>query len=323
MCFNRGNGRESLGFSNRADMVSETSQSSDVISFVRIPDSDVDSTYLNNSAAAKRCFADWFARQSEIDVESFKQNLRQNHLITCLGDDLTRPQPYSRGHYCTTDVYPGQLRSEIAFSGQSNNLFVCFGNFHHYARNVSKATRVKIVPTPWRKVFLQIPGISKEALPYNIRSKHFYSDSGYIDDYLKAAVSKLTRIKGALLCHRGGSGGEVLRDLADYYYIMVNAHSFHTVNNSIIMNHINVILRELGHSEISHGYLDLLVMCFLMVDFRQIFLFHLQGRLPFPERIRFGLLGRVMVSCGLGMVVDKLSVLKRLLTFPEIPSDEH
>jgi len=104
---------------------------------------------------------------------------------------------------------------------------------------------------------------------------------------------------------------------------MVNAHSFHTVNNSIIMNHINVILRELGHSEISHGYLDLLVMCFLMVDFRQIFLFHLQGRLPFPERIRFGLLGRVMVSCGLGMVVDKLSVLKRLLTFPEIPSDEH
>ena len=59
--------------------------------------------------------------------------------------------------------------------------------------------------------------------------------------------------------------------LSDYFHLMTNCHPFYRINNSVIMNQVNYVLRIHGLRPVAHGDMDLLATMVGYKKFREFF----------------------------------------------------
>jgi hypothetical protein len=80
-----------------------------------------------------------------------------------------------------------------------------------------------------------------------LRIDHYYPHPKYFPQYVRISLDALKKIVR-------GRGG--VSDIAFFYQITLNAHLFEVINNSLLMNIVNYLLRERGFRGIEHGILD-------------------------------------------------------------------
>jgi len=125
----------------------------------------------------------------------------------------------------------------------------------------------------------------KLVMPKNFNShetiQHKYPRFYYQELYLDRMSDLMKEIENCLLrsCP-GKSNREILNTIADYYQTGINAHLFLRVNNSLLMNQVNYLLRYMDLKGISHEALDYLALYKVPGDFREAFIRAVERRNP-------------------------------------------
>lgn len=118
---------------------------------------------------------------------------------------------------------------------------------------------------------VKIEGIKSEHSPKNwfsLGGEHHPPSSKHIDEYFKYAQTLMEKIRKI----KPGEDQETLITLlSDYYHVMISAHPYFRVNNSMIMSHVNYILKRHGLKPLSHTDMDFWANTLSTPEFRRFF----------------------------------------------------
>lgn len=235
-------------------------QCADLFERMALP-KELPENYLLNQADGATHMYDWYRGQSK---ETFIEAIARQHKISAVGPDGKRiywnngaPVPYS-----SETVSPGVFRAELAkptivgdeFSITKDELAI----FAKYGF-LPKGT---FVPA--------IPGVPKRlTVPTNAfrRSNEKFTrelPTGEAEPIYRAAVIKQAeKVRGWMKLSEAEvkkQTGAFVKDLAQFYYVGIHWMPFDSVNNSIFMAQINVVLRHQGFKSLEHGRLDYLAL---------------------------------------------------------------
>ena len=177
--------------------------------------------------------------------ESYVATLEQAHKVANSGADGTNAWYHKAGHG-TLDVNAGQIRND-ALGLRSNRV-----EEGMYVEDLARK-----YGDPYRtdgSSRVQLEGISPDAQPQNIFTRHHYPAGIHMDQYLKQMHR--TAQEALDLIQKAAPQDEILRKLAEHYQYAINARPFGQINNSFFMNEINTLLEKAGMRTMPHGMLD-------------------------------------------------------------------
>jgi len=111
----------------------------------------------------------------------------------------------------------------------------------------------------------------------------FYPDSTVLPQYLNKAEELLRSLQKSSPIDDAVKKREFLGTLAHYYQLLVVAHPFPRVNNSVFMAQVNYLLITHGLRGLPHGYLDLAAFVLSTKQFQDYFIQQVELAMSLPE----------------------------------------
>jgi len=187
----------------------------------------------------------WSPGSMRLDEGSFKQEFSR------WMDESHRLSNYSKGAYHAA-LLPGVRRDRgryAAWIPKSRRA----GAVAYFDRVASESGI-----GPMIEGALPVRGISDQDQPANFRDgRHLYPHPSAVGAYVDLAAGYLFRIRALI---KRGDAARARSLIGHYYHVLVNAHPYENVNNSLFANQMVHLLRLTGHPGVSHGDLDHLLM---------------------------------------------------------------
>lgn len=180
----------------------------------------------------------------EGSYENYVRMLQESHRIA-YGGKSGRNTWYNKVGQGSLDVNPGVVRGE----GSPVSNRIKEGKF---VEDIARRYGDEYSTNKITKV--NLPGISDDALPYNLYTQHFYPDGKHLDQYFKQMQRTGKEILD--LIKNGASQDRILAKIAEHYQYAANARPFGQINNSLFMNEVNTFLSMAGMKTMPHGMLD-------------------------------------------------------------------
>lgn len=234
-------------------------------------------------------FRSWLKGESPL---SFADFLRQQHVDVVYGRSLFLQNwyfPYLVTAANVKDmVQPGLLRSDSKYKRNELAEFIMLqkNNFDMLlsdkeidalmAAPVGQRTRIDGIPEAAQTVNLGFfkPGdlFMGEKIAHAALA-HRYADAKYIPIYIARMEMTMLAIRKLYFEPRTPENTlAIVKLLAHYHQLFINALPFGRVNNSIAMGHINYLLIELGLNPVTHGDLDFVALVVSSARYENIFI---------------------------------------------------
>ncbi len=240
----------------------------------------LDLRYLQNHSRAQMNFYDWYLGDSPV---SYPEQLRRQHLESALG------QPEEKQHYVNisdrisypSDIAePGIFRAEL-LANHAPHLGIDefqtnMAQWEQLERHGLNQSEAKAQKGAYRLVARDIAENLQAEIEFKLngRVSRTAPKNEAETAFREAAGKRMTDLKK----WRDKSPAEVrdnlnafLNDLSDYYHTAIQWMPFSAINNSILMGHVNVILRHAGLRTIPHDGLDYLALMSHYDVFRGVF----------------------------------------------------
>jgi hypothetical protein len=243
----------------------------------------LDVHYLENHSHAQTEFYKWYLSDSII---SYVEQLRAQHLLSALGQK-TKPQIYH--HISEEFVYqssssnPGRFRVELDAGSWMN---------YKFSPSYKQWTLLFEQGFSQPGIYFEGEKINSDLIVYPVRSRGIdekfsnqihlrHSSAMYVaplDDsesvYRKASSDRMADLKKwrEKTPHEAREAlDDLLNELSDYYHTAIQWMPFSMINNSILMGHVNVLLRHFGLNPMPHEDLDELAFLCHYDPFRSVF----------------------------------------------------
>ncbi len=225
------------------------------------PDQTNRYNYWRNQENVRRFFNelldDLYSRdpqQPPLTGEELMRRFQEAHRRAHSGADPNNPRPY-HSEVDPQQSRPGEFRNQgpntIAprLSPEYPGLAEAFREIERSAREQGIQDPV-VTPEPnqprGRVIEINLDRLPEGARPWNTRTPdgrplHFHPHADHIPHYFRAMADITNEI--ASLRRNGASREAILRRIAEFYQYAINAHPFNTVNNSMIMNLVNAMIR--------------------------------------------------------------------------------
>jgi hypothetical protein len=258
--------------------------------------SQVSDNYLHNIAKAKDAAKkDFDAFAKDPTQEAYLNKLKRRHAIAA-GKDTDVKYNGADDTVTTAEVAPGLFRDEAPLYRQADALGGArlSADASHLAEDFKRLEKLGIK----RKEYPEIQGYDasiKEAKANGSlkRTDRLFPENPPGDEMIHNYPAgetlpvwrKLTyeRYKDAHEAIQNASTPQdiasSLKKVADYYHTAINSHMFGRINASLFMNDVNIMLRRLNVSEISHGDLDLFATSTDYRDFRKVFATYVRDKI--------------------------------------------
>jgi hypothetical protein len=248
------------------------------------PGVDYDPRYVANARQAVEIFVQFLSTSKKVSKDSLISINAEMHRVFKAGKSgsnaykrLDLKSSDSQAGSDTFAEWPaGEFRPEIP-------AISCRPNLTAYANFINKA--ILHNSEPLKVGPIRIDGIPADGWPTNqhaynpkqlqITTWHVYPSATHLDRYFAKAAPLLEEAIGA----QRGSDNAVAA-IAEYYFVMVNARPYASVNNGLFMAQVNTLLQFHGFEPVSHGELDHLAHRFQLQDFAPLFRQHIAGKLP-------------------------------------------
>lgn len=241
----------------------------------------IDPHYLLNQADALRYFYAWYRADAPV---AYLEMLAAQHRISCLGPEGNRTYAATRGvsQYLSDSVFPGRLRTDAKAEGLATVNGDIFNLTEEDWRELADAgfpqarRRREVAYSP------EIRGLDAVHRPTN---QIMRGDGGFqiMRQCPEGEAEKAFRVlaetrMGELREFRGWTHDQAVREagrvvdaLADAYHTSIQWMPFSSINNSLLMGQVNVILMHLGFTAMPHGRLDYRALTSSTPVFRKIF----------------------------------------------------
>ncbi len=249
--------------------------------FLRYPNDDIGNpAFLVNHTQALHVFDRWFRG---IDDHDYQTMLSHQHTIACIGPSGDRPYTIARngGTYSSDQMFPGMMRhmpgipprsafqsDSLAEPGPLLDSLSLLGWSVADFENINGSYR-------WRN---PIDGIAAAIWPENLLLRqgsfsHYAPGAMNHESYLKRIADlaeDLRQTRWQHINHNPYALKTFVHKVADYYHTSINWMPFVGVNNSILMSHVNYVLRYHGFSVLPHEELDYQAFLSSTSQFRQV-----------------------------------------------------
>lgn len=237
------------------------------------PDRDTHAQlYVKNITLGIPFFATAFENKNLLELAEFEKALGQQNRKSILGDNPN--EPYG-GYFLFTDWKRAiedlermgrRIGEEVDHDALVKS---ALDNFNLTAGNKRTSIQSLIIDEfiynhdASRKEFyrstidesVSISGIDPAAWPKNEItdeiSYHHYPDPEFLPIYIGRMHELIVQIRTCARCSRLA----IVKLLAGYYHVGINAHIFNRVNHSLLMSQVNYILFRIGVSGVLHATL--------------------------------------------------------------------
>jgi len=227
--------------------------------------------YYHNQIEVAQEFAAYLER-GVITPSSFRAISGVLHRIAALGLDEKSPYnpgTHSEDKYRSDEVRPGGIWRRRTRSERSATRAWAV----EYTKGVLR--HLGLLASGCGEV--TIDGIPAWAWPENRGATHVYPPSRHLHLYFARAARILSITQ---TCRRE----DVVASVADFHHTMVNARAYESINNSVAMTEVNVLLMRRGFRGVTHGWLDHLAHRLGTANYRLVFRSHWAGDLPDPSK---------------------------------------
>jgi hypothetical protein len=105
---------------------------------------------------------------------------------------------------------------------------------------------------------VNLKGINKSDLPYNIGTQHHYPKGTSLNSYY--TQMQRTAKEALELINNKAPKEQILKKIAEHYQYAANARPYEQINNSLFMNEVNTLLQKAGLNTMPHGIMDHVAM---------------------------------------------------------------
>ncbi|NDG84388.1 MAG: hypothetical protein EBX52_05030 [Proteobacteria bacterium] len=187
----------------------------------------------------------WAPGSLRLDEESFKKEFAR------WMDEAHRLANYSKGSYHAA-LHPGVRRDRahyVVWNPKSRRTEAVI-----YFNKIAKDLGIG----PMTEGALPIRDLEETDWPSNSPAGvHRYPEPGAVQAYINLASEYLYRIRALI---QKGDLDSARALIGHYYHVLVNAHPYENVNNSLFANQMIYLLKLTGHPGVAHGDLDHLLM---------------------------------------------------------------
>jgi len=237
----------------------------------------LDGRYLLNQADGMRFFYGWYLTDTELTYDGM---LSMQHRLACLG--ITGKRVYvswgGMGNSYTSDTrFPGLYRPEIVEQGykpiDSDELELTLAEWKELGFDGEPSPRTYVPRMigirPEHRVSIRV--LLVDGKPTLLRTAPQGEAETAYRDLSRGRMHRLRGLRDWTPVEAEANLEVLLNALADYYHAAINWMPFSSVNNSLFMGHVNVILKHLGLEPLPHGRLDYLALGSSTPRFRRIF----------------------------------------------------
>lgn len=140
---------------------------------------------------------------------------------------------------------------------------------------------------PLKEWDIPTDGVPRDAWSRGIRTRRGFSirhpDEKYIPLYfsrMHQCLSLLRRLSSETGRGKGGDRALLLKTLATYFHLGIQAHAFVRINQSLLWAQVNYVLMLNGFRPTCHGYADLVAAFLDTANFRNYFARHVSANAP-------------------------------------------